>query len=217
MELQDRINNNIQYFKSVEVQNGVLMLRVTLKKGWGIVEYKDERLKAVKSDQADLYFFYGKIEDKVTIDELFDYFEYVVKFNLDIEDKKQLFKQKHDELITLFSERELEDLKTLSFVLECDKPKRGRKKKIEKEEEKVIKEKESTENTETNVDFTPISNEIKNDIPSFVSDKFQHSENSYSYDDEEEEEDDEFEPKPLSQEELDKLTTDSLNQYNQYC
>lgn len=126
--LQERINKISQYFKSMEITNNTLIVRVKYNNKWGVYPSDDEKIKVTKSDDApNEWYYYGKVED-VTIDDIFDLIENTIEMNLSAAAKLELLNSKFEELKMLFASESLERLATLKFVLSTKKSYRKNKK-----------------------------------------------------------------------------------------
>lgn len=114
---QDKISKYIEFFRGIDIQSGVIIVKLQFHDNWGVVKYEDETIKIAQSDKVkNEWFFYGNVKD-TTIDKIFDFVEYNIQFNQDMEKKKELFDVKKQELIELFSANDIDSLKTLKFIL----------------------------------------------------------------------------------------------------
>ena len=150
--LQENIKKIEEYFKSIEINEGVLIVRVNFKDKWGVYPSKDGKIKVVNSkNNKNEWMYYGQYSD-VTIDEMFNLIDETIKMNVEAGLKIDLLSSKFDELKQLFSTESLDKLKTLTFVFNDSvdiKPKKRkyvRKKKIVEIKETL--DKPSIENNE---------------------------------------------------------------------
>ena len=68
-----------------------------------------------KNPHRDIYHVLG-LESDVTFDVLIQHSKYIIDFNMEIEEKKILLKEKFDELGELFTKHTMEDLRNLQFI-----------------------------------------------------------------------------------------------------
>ena len=137
--LQNRINALSPYFKSMEITNGTLIIRVIFEDKWGVYPSSDDRVKVAKSDEIPNEWFYYADYEIVPINEVFDLIEDTIQMNRSAERKLDMLSERFEELKTLFATESLERLETLRFVLDdiTEKPKKKKtsnKKKAPKEE-----------------------------------------------------------------------------------
>lgn len=143
--LQDRINKISEYFKSMEIANNILVIKVEYNNRWGVFPSEDGAIKVCKSEEVQNEYFYYADYLTVNIDSIFDLIEDTIEMNISAELKIQLLTDKIEELKVLFTNEPLEKLKNLYFDFkEIEKPKKRKSKKYKKEENKPIE-------TDTNV------------------------------------------------------------------
>lgn len=138
--LQDRIKKIKEYFKGIEMLNGLFIVKVQYGERWGAYNSEDQRIRAAKSEEvADEWFYYADSEE-VDIEEIFNLIEETIEMNLSVGAKIELLSKKIEELKLLFSDTPLQQLETLQFVMtnpKKEKRKYNKKKKTVKEENKV--------------------------------------------------------------------------------
>lgn len=126
--LQERINKISQYFRSMEMTNGIIIIKVQYNNKWGVYPSDDNKIKVAKSeDTPNEWFYYGNFSE-VTIDDIFDLIENTIEMNLSAAAKLELLNNKFEELKNLFATESLERLSTLKFVLSNKKSYRKNKK-----------------------------------------------------------------------------------------
>ena len=134
---QDKINKYIQYFRGLDIKSNIIIIKVQFLEKWVTSEYKDETIKVAASEKIpNEWFFYGNVTE-TTIDKIFDFVEETIKFNLDLEKKKDLFEKKKKELVNLFSQYDVEQLSDLKFVIGKRKGRKPKKDKILAIEDKM--------------------------------------------------------------------------------
>lgn len=123
--LQEKIDKISKYFKSLEINNGVLILKVQFPSKWGVFSSDDEKIKVAKSEEiANEWFYYGDY-GVISFDDMVDFVQNTINVNLSAEEKLTLLNEKFDELKTIFANEPLENLKNLRFVF-------GKRKKTKK-------------------------------------------------------------------------------------
>lgn len=138
--LQERINKISQYFRSMEMTNGVIIIKVQYNNKWGVYPSDDNKIKVAKSEETpNEWFYYGNFND-ITVDDIFDLIENTIEMNLSAAAKLELLNSKFEELKNLFATESLERLSTLKFVLSNKKNYRKNKKTV------TIDEPSNTEN-----------------------------------------------------------------------
>lgn len=135
--LQDRINKIADYFKSMEIANNILVIKVLYKNRWGVFNSEDDKIKVCKSEEIQNEYFYYADYMTVSIDKIFDLIEETIEMNISTEKKVNLLAEKVEELKELFSNESLEKLETLFFDFkEIKKEKQKRRKNIKKDVKK---------------------------------------------------------------------------------
>lgn len=132
--LQERINKISQYFRSMEMTNGIIIIKVQYNNKWGVYPSDDNKIKVAKSeDTPNEWFYYGNFND-ITVDDIFDLIENTIEMNLSAAAKLELLNSKFEELKNLFATESLERLSTLKFVLSNKKSYRKNKKTVNTDE-----------------------------------------------------------------------------------
>ena len=130
MKLRDRINKNIEYDPSVEMTGGLNIVRVEFPDKWRVYSNDNETIKVAQSETtANEWFYYANAESLI---------EHTVKFNKEMSLKIKLLNEKIDELKELFSDKDLEELKTLEFITSKPKKRKNTKKKTETKQENEL-------------------------------------------------------------------------------
>ncbi len=143
--LQKRIDKISKYFKSIELTNNTLIIKVMYEHKWGVFPSEDGKIKVAKSeDSDDVWFYYGKA-DEVSVDDIFDLIDNTIEMNLSAAAKLELLTKKFDELKELFATESLDRLQTLKFVI-------SNRKKNKKHTENMIVDAKNNEEIKNNVD-----------------------------------------------------------------
>lgn len=138
MKLRDRINQNIEYDPSVEMTGGLNIVRVKFPDKWRVYSNDNETIKVAQSETTANEWFYYANAESVDVDDIFDLIEHTVKFNKEMSLKIKLLNEKIDELKELFSDKDLDELKTLEFITSKPKKRKNTKKKTETKQEKEL-------------------------------------------------------------------------------
>ena len=158
----DRIDKIKDYFRGIELINGVRIVNITYPPKWGVFPSDDEKIKVAKSeDKVNEWFYYGDCE-LVTFSDIFDLIDNTIEMNVSAEEKLELLNQKFEELKHLFATEPLEKLKTLAFIF--DIPKKGKKNKRKTEPKTVTEsyEIETVENTmEEQIEGEVVANTVE--------------------------------------------------------
>lgn len=141
--IQDRLIKLAPYNPGFNLYSGQIIIHVTYKPNWRVLESYDEAVKIARDDNNQYqYFYYASTE--TDFNRIFDVIDTTVKFNNEAELKRQLLVQKVNELQKLFESEDLEVLQTLEFKI--------KKKKVRTKKEKVVVDKE-IEIEETNLEI----------------------------------------------------------------
>lgn len=156
MDLNKNIESIKEYFVTFNVTEGVAYILVKFPKGW-VVEKENNGLpiESVADSETGGYYFMTDIANGT--DMLFDSVKNIISLNREIEDKKQLFSVKLQELKNLFSEKTLDELKSLKFTINAPWEKESAKE--QKNDKK--KDKSAQVPTENKTEETPEKETVK--------------------------------------------------------
>ena len=143
-----------EYFVSMEKMatnnNGetINVIKVSFPTKWKCFGTNDRKIDVgMDNNIPHIWWVYGK-SSVVSFDEITAHVKELIQFNIELDDKKILFKEKAGELKTLFANYDLKTLQTLVFKYK-EPRKKGVKKETKKEEkveegkvEKVIENKD---------------------------------------------------------------------------
>lgn len=132
--LQERINKISDYFKSIELEKGLIIIKMKYPPKWGVLKDENNRIKVAKSEDAPNEWFYWGGDNEISIDEIFDFVEETINMNLIAVKKVELLNQKFSELKELFAQESLENLETLQFILNKKKGRRKKQTSIDNEQ-----------------------------------------------------------------------------------
>lgn len=136
--LQNRFISFEKLSPSIEFYGGKTIVSVIYRNGWRVLKSNNEKIKIAGDEENDMKYFYYADAD-IDINLIFDEIESTIKFNSEIEDKKNLLIEKINELKEIFETEDLSVLKTITF--------KYKKKRVRKPDEKP-----DENNTETNME-----------------------------------------------------------------
>jgi hypothetical protein len=113
---QERLSELRPYVTGIRFVKDLPVVDVLLLDGWDMFE--SDTVSYKPSNNNKNYFMVFPIEEKGTIDDVIDHVEYVIEFNIEKENKLALLKAKIEELKMLFSQKSLNELERLNFVIE---------------------------------------------------------------------------------------------------
>ena len=134
--VQNRIEKIKQYFRSIELVENTIIIRVKYLNKWGVYPSEDNLIKVTKSDDAKNEWYYYADSDKKNISEIFDLIDETIEMNISAAKKIALLDKKFAELKTIFSNESLDRLETLKFVMKPNK--KAKVKKSSKNETQLI-------------------------------------------------------------------------------
>ena len=139
--LQDRIQRIAPYFKGIETNGGLLIVKVQFQQGWNAYPTQDlETIKVAQSEQEANVWFYYSDSTKVDLEMIFDLIEETIEFNESLRKKVELLKVKVEELKQIFNAEPLSRLETLYFAFAEETKKKKSRKSTKKEEIKSHEE-----------------------------------------------------------------------------
>ena len=158
MELQERINKVKPYFILFNIAENVAYSLIKTPNGWTVpsdltkihgVQYKKDTETA-----NGIYFFADLTENTGGIEAIFNAIDYTIEFNLTIEERAAIFREKAEILKNLVYTEPIDKLKALEFTFKkMPKSKKGKpnpKKKEMAVNETVVEEKPEMVNENNN-------------------------------------------------------------------
>lgn len=115
-EIQRRIADLKPYVMQMGFSGEYITVDATFKSKWVLLT--NDKIEHTPNNDGKSHKFYA-LNDVTDIDEVLDFIEDIIKYNIEREDKLILLKEKADELKQLFTDKSLEELKTLKFVIEA--------------------------------------------------------------------------------------------------
>ena len=154
MDLENKLKRLNDFNISFEIKQGYYHIALQFNEGWDVIMPENE---SIYVEHKNGYYHYIALIDNVKLDDIFKTIENTIDYNIDLEKKLVLFKEKTEELQKIFANEDYETLQTLEFKLgekqELKKiikraktttkdktPKKTRTKKTTKKEEKQLEE-----------------------------------------------------------------------------
>lgn len=166
MDWEKRLKELNGYNISFEIRQGYYHIALVYDKGWDILAPDNELIYVQEKD--GVYHYIASTDD-VKLDEIFGTIDATISYNMDLQKKLILFKQKTEELQQIFADKDFETLQTIEFTFgKKDETKKKSKtvtkektpKKSRTKKEKIKKDKPLEDVTEENVaDNTPYYDE----------------------------------------------------------
>lgn len=157
MNWEERLSKLNEYNVSFEIKQGYYHIALQYDNNWNILVSDNENIYIQEKNGT---YHYIASTDSIKIDELFNLIDSTIEYNLDLQKKLLLFRQKTEELQEIFSTESYDKLKTIEFTF----PKQKKSVKKAKQKEKTI---ETNENNADN-DSTEIVEEITTEKPTEV-------------------------------------------------
>lgn len=153
MDWENRLKELSGYNISFEIKQGYYHIALTFDEGWDVLIPDNENIYIEERDGVHHYI---ASVDSLKIEDMFKAIDATIDYNMDLQKKLILFREKTEELQALFADKDYEILKTIKFVFDEAKPKkRTRKTKTTKTKakdrkaKKEVKRKTKEKNVET--------------------------------------------------------------------
>ena len=148
MDWENRLKKLNNYDVSFEIKQGYYHIALKYDDGWSILDSDNENIYIQEKNG---FHHYIASADNVKIDDLFNIIDATIEYNLDLQKKLILFKEKTEEI---FSNEDYETLKTIEFKITKKEAKKKivrkpRKKTQEKPKRNTTNKKSKTEIQET--------------------------------------------------------------------
>jgi hypothetical protein len=114
--INKRLSELSPHVLGIRFTKGIAVIDTFFKEGWSLPKSKSVGYESVPNSK-DLYMLWPQNES-VGVDEMLDYVAYVIKVNVEREQKIELLQVKINELKVLFTNSSLEKCKTLDFCFE---------------------------------------------------------------------------------------------------
>ena len=114
------IKDTKQYLKSVRVIKDYISFDMIFPNTWSILKNHTKDIEVIKNDSDEnkvVISFVTPFEEE-SIDNIEDSIKNIVKYNIEREEKEKLFKNKVQELKSIFENQKLDSLKSLKFDIE---------------------------------------------------------------------------------------------------
>lgn len=151
MDWENRLKKLNAYDVSFEIKQGYYHIALKYDDGWSVLDSDNENIYIQEKNG---FHHYIASVDNVKMEDLFNIIDTTIEYNLDLQKKLILFKEKTEELQEIFSNEDYETLKTIEFKItkkEAKKKtvKKPKKKTQEKPKRNTTKKKPKTEIQET--------------------------------------------------------------------
>lgn len=117
------------YVRGIEMYNEALIVKVMYPSKWQAYPSKDEKIKVAPSETSPNESYYYASSENTTYDEMLDLIAETIKVNSETALKIKLLAEKIEELKELFSNKDYDELLSLTFSFEKPKRKYAKKKK----------------------------------------------------------------------------------------
>jgi hypothetical protein len=111
--IQNRLDKLMPYVKGMRFVKNTAVVDVQLKENWTIV--KSDKILYQKGKNEENYFMFFSEGGSSTFDDILDFVEKTINFNIENEKKLELIKVKIEELKRHFETKSLDVLRTLKF------------------------------------------------------------------------------------------------------
>ena len=118
MDWEKRLKELNGYDISFEIKQGYYHIGIVYQEGWNVLAPDNEFIYV--EERNGVYHYIGSIND-IKIEDIFKAIDTTIEYNMDLQKKLILFKQKTDELQQLFANEDYEKLQTLNFVFREEK------------------------------------------------------------------------------------------------
>ena len=171
MDWEKRLKELNGYDISFEIKQGYYHVALVYEEGWNVLAPDNEFIYV--EERNGVYHYIGSADD-VKLDDIFATIDATINYNMDLQKKLILFKEKTQELQELFANEDFEKLQTIEFVF------------AEKEEAKKPIKKKQTEKTPRKTRSKTKKTEKKEELAEQVTEEVSEDKiaenNSYDYD-----------------------------------
>jgi hypothetical protein len=114
------LNKTNKYLKTVRILKNYVSIDMVFSSSWQMVKNKPNEVEILQNEQGDgsLVTSFVSVNEKEYIDILEKCVDDYIKTNIEREEKEKLFKNKVQELKSIFDKEKLENLKSLKFDIE---------------------------------------------------------------------------------------------------
>lgn len=146
--LNDYLTDYKEYLKGISIEQENIFVNVIFSNEWTILKSTHENVKCRPSKQGNgEWFFYGNMND-VSLDDITEVINENIRFNQEINTRKEVLEKKKIELTKLISEAPINKLESLRFTFRKKATKNDNKDSSTNNEE-VVQEKKANEEKES--------------------------------------------------------------------
>lgn len=160
MDWENRLKELNGYNISFEIKQGYYHVALVYENGWSVLTPDNQSIYV--EERNGVYHYIASIDD-VKIEDIFNSIDSTIEYNMDLQKKLILFKQKTQELQELFANEDYETLQTITFEInrkeESKKITKKTKPKTEKKEKTTKKSKPNSKKPEETTE-QPIENSV---------------------------------------------------------
>ena len=133
MKIQDKLLELSKYNIGFNVYDGKFIINLTYPESWAVMKPVSENITYYSDSSVEgKYYYIAPVS--MNIDDVFSEIDNTIYYNIELENKTILFKEKIQELQDIFVNNSLEELNTLEFKLKTSKKKRQKKERKNKED-----------------------------------------------------------------------------------
>lgn len=149
MNLQDKLISLSDYNIGFTMYDGKFLVSIVYNSNWSVIRPEDEEITFMKDESNPNMFYYSTpLSDETKhLEHIFDTIDETITYNKELEQKAELFKQKIDEMQSLFVDKSIDELLTMEFSFKTNKrktTKKTAKKKTDKTSTETCKEEKQT-------------------------------------------------------------------------
>lgn len=163
MDWENRLKELNGYDISFEIKQGYYHIALVYEDGWNVLSPDNE---AIYVEERNGIYHYIASTDSVKIEDMFNTIDATIEYNMDLQKKLILFKQKTEELQQLFANEDFETLQTIEFIFGKKETKKKTPKKTKTDNKKENKKKPRTKKPKKEEE-KPTEEVIDNGVPDY--------------------------------------------------
>ena len=148
MDLEGRLRKLNAYDVSFEIKQGYYHVALRYCDGWNVLDVDNPAIYVQEKNGVHHYIAEA---DSVGLDDIFNCIDATIEYNIDLQMKIELFKEKTCKLQELFSTEDYDTLKTIEFKVTRKKPSEKKEKETKKTKAKAKKPKASAKRTKKDI------------------------------------------------------------------
>lgn len=132
LNLQDKMIELSAYNVGCRIEDGYCLISVTFDENWKVIPPENENIECAERNNIT---YYCAPVSEVSFEEIFKSISDTIDYNMDLEKKIILFREKVDELQKIFAEEDINVLKTITFKYKKKRNKKNENNEIEQSED----------------------------------------------------------------------------------